>query len=180
MDKLRFFSLAFVGLLFSVGASAQRRKAALTKKVVPPANAFTIKGNIPGIKNGTKVSLRSQENDKRIEAECLSQGSTFVLKGTVRGTMLVQLQINDKPENAYKNGDFAQDRGGKFMIEPGVYTVSAAQYDSLPRNYDLYSVPMLKEKNVKIVGGKAQQQYQEWADATYDARLKAGTPRKKK
>lgn len=27
-------------------------------------------------------------------------------------------------------------------------------------------------KNLKIVGGKAQKQYQEWADATYDARLK--------
>ncbi len=172
MDKLSFFSLAFVGLLFSVGASAQRRKAAPTKKVVPPANAFTIKGNIPGIKNGTKVSLRSQENDKRIEAECLSQGSTFVLKGTVRGTMLVQLQISDKPANAYKDGEFEEDRGGKLMLESGVYTVSAAQYDSLPRNYDLYSVPMRKEKNVTIDGPKAQQQYQAWANATYAARLK--------
>lgn len=32
---------------------------------------------------------------------------------------------------------------------------------------------MVHEKNLKIVGGKAQQQYQEWADATYDARLNA-------
>ncbi len=172
MDKLSFFSLAFVGLLFSVGASAQHRKATPTKKVAPVAHNFIIKGNIPGIKNGTKVSLRSRENARDVQAECLTQGSAFVLKGVVKSPMLVQLQINDKPENAYKNGDFAQDRGGKFMLEPGVYTVSAAQYDSLPRNYDLYSVPMRKEKNVTIDGPKAQQQYQAWANATYAARLK--------
>ena len=57
------------------------------------------------------------------------------------------------------------------MLEPGNYQVSAACYDSIPRNYDMYGIPMLQEKNLKIVGGKAQQQYQEWADATYDTRL---------
>ncbi len=134
---------------------------------------FTIKGTIPGIKNGTKVSLRSQESGKRIEAECLSKGASFTLAGKVNGTLLVQLQIDDKPQNAYKQDEYAEDRGGKFMLEAGNYIVTAACFDSIARNYDLEEVAMVHEKNLRIVGGKAQQQYQEWADATFCVRLKA-------
>ena len=132
---------------------------------------FTIKGNIKGIKNGTKVSLRCRESGKYIEAQCLSQGSSFVLKGQVVGTMLVELSIDDKPQAAYGENDYAESRGGKFLLEAADYTVSAACFDSIPRNYDLDAVPMVHEKNLKIVGGKAQQQYQEWQDASYETRL---------
>ena len=51
------------------------------------SQSFTIKGTIPGVKNGTKVRLRAQENGKDIEAECLTKGSTFVLTGKVSGPM---------------------------------------------------------------------------------------------
>ncbi len=136
------------------------------------AQSFTIKGSIPGVKNGTKVKLRSLENGKDVEAECLTKGNTFVLTGNVDSPMLVQLQINDRPENSYKEGDYAEDRGGNFMLEAGEYTVSAACYDSIARNYDLMNPITSHEKNLKIAGGKAQRQYQEWADATYGARLK--------
>lgn len=57
------------------------------------------------------------------------------------------------------------------MLEAADYTVSAACFDSIPLNYSLTSGPMLHAKNLKIAGSKAQQQYQEWADATYDVRL---------
>jgi len=170
MINLKSLSRALAASLMAVGAFvpsfAQNAKAVASQP-------FTIKGNIPGVKNGTKVSLRSQESGRNIEAECLTKGSSFVLTGKVEGTMLVQLQINDKPESAYKENDFAEDRGGKFMLEATNYTVSAACFDSIARNYDFRNVTMVREKNLKIVGGKAQQQYQEWADATYDARLKA-------
>ena len=156
MKKTFFLTLA--ASMMAVGAWAQ---------------TFTIKGSIPGVKNGTKVSLRCKENDKDIDAECLTKGNTFVLTGKIEGTMLVELQINDRPESSYKEGDYADDRGGKFMLEAGNYTVSAVQYDSIARNYDMMLPVICHEKNLKIVGGKAQQQYQEWADATYDARLKA-------
>lgn len=157
-NNLKSLSLALAASLMAVGAYAQ---------------SFTIKGTIPGVKNGTKVRLRAQESGKNVEAECLTKGNSFVLTGKVASPMLVQLQINDRPENAYKEGEYPEDRGGKFMLEAGNYTVSAACFDSIARNYDLYSVPMVHEKNLKIVGGKAQQQYQEWADATFDVRLKA-------
>ena len=134
---------------------------------------FTIKGNIAGIKNGTKVYLRTKESGKNIEAQCLSKSSSFELKGSVKGTLLVQLCIDDKPQAAYTKDEYARDRGGNFMLEATQYTVSAACFDSIPLNYDLESVSMVHEKNLKIVGGKAQQQYQEWADATYDVRLQA-------
>lgn len=151
-------SLALAASFVAVGAFAQN---------------FTIKGTIPGIKNGTKVSLRCQENGKSIKAECLSKGASFALTGNVNGTLLVQLQINDKPLNEYRQDEYPQDRGGKFLLEAADYTVSAVCFDSIPLNYSLTSEPMLQEKNLRIVGGKAQQQYQEWADATYSARLKA-------
>lgn len=151
-------SLALAASFVAVGAFAQN---------------FTIKGTIPGIKNGTKVSLRCQENGKSIKAECLSKGASFALAGNVNGTILVQLQINDKPLNEYRQDEYPQDRGGKFLLEAADYTVSAVCFDSIPLNYSLTSEPMLQEKNLRIVGGKAQQQYQEWADATYKARLEA-------
>lgn len=151
-------SLALAAFFMAVGAFAQN---------------FTIKGTIPGIKNGTKVSLRCQENGKSIKAECLSKGASFALTGNVNGTLLVQLQINNKPLNEYRQDEYPQDRGGKFLLEAADYTVSAVCFDSIPLNYSLTSEPMLQEKNLRIVGGKAQQQYQEWADATYSARLKA-------
>lgn len=156
--KLLFnsLSLALAATFVAVGAFAQN---------------FTVKGTIPGIKNGTKVSLRCQENGKSISAECLSKGDTFILTGNVSGTLLVQLQIDDKPQSEYRQDEYPQDRGGNFMLEAADYTVSAACFDSIPLNYSLTSEPMLHAKNLKIAGSKAQQQYQEWADATYDVRL---------
>ncbi len=159
-QKIKLISLAVLASCMSWCAFAQSS-----------AQDFVIKGNIKGIKNGTKVALRSQEQGRYIQTECLSQGNSFVLKGKVEGTLLVQLCIDDKPKAEYKEQEYAEDRGGNFMLEPGNYQVSAACYDSIPRNYDMYGIPMLQEKNLKIVGGKAQQQYQEWADATYDTRL---------
>ena len=159
-QTIKNLSLVFVASWLMLGAFAQSS-----------AQDFVIKGNIKGIKNGTKVALRSQEQGRYIQTECLSQGNSFVLKGKVEGTLLVQLCIDDKPKAEYKEQEYAEDRGGNFMLEPGNYQVSAACYDSIPRNYDMYGIPMLQEKNLKIVGGKAQQQYQEWADATYETRL---------
>ena len=156
--KLLFNSLllALAATFVAVGAFAQN---------------FIVKGTIPGIKNGTKVSLRCQENGKSINAECLSKGDSFILTGNVSGTLLVQLQIDDKPLSEYRQDEYPQDRGGNFMLEAADYTVSAACFDSIPLNYSLTSEPMLHAKNLKIAGSKAQQQYQEWADATYDVRL---------
>lgn len=156
--KLLFnsLSLALAATFVAVGAFAQN---------------FTVKGTIPGIKNGTKVSLRCQENGKSINAECLSKGDSFILTGNVSGTLLVQLQIDDKPQSEYRQDEYPQDRGGNFMLEAADYTVSAACFDSIPLNYSLTSEPMLHAKNLKIAGSKAQQQYQEWADATYDVCL---------
>nr|WP_287897004.1 TlpA disulfide reductase family protein [Prevotella sp.] len=165
MKSIRFFyslSCALAASLMAVSAFSQTAN-----------QVFTIKGNIPGIKNGTKVSLKSQENGKDIQAECMSQGSSFLLTGKVSGTIWVQLKIDDKPQNEYHQDEFSRDRGGDFMLEAADYTVSATCFDSIPLNYDYRNVTMVREKNLKIVGGKAQQQYQEWADATYDARLKA-------
>lgn len=156
---IKNISLAFAVSCLSLGVFAQCA-----------SQDFTIKGTIPGVKNGTQVKLKSQESGKYIETECLTQGSSFTLKGKVNGTLLVQLCIDDKPKASYTENDYARDRGGKLMLEAGNYTVSAACFDSLALNYDLETVPMVHEMNMKVVGGKAQQQYQEWATATFEAR----------
>ena len=95
-------------VLLMMGSTAQAQTAITVNGQVVGAFAqssaqdFVIKGNIKGIKNGTKVALRSKESGKYIEAECLSQGNSFVLKGKVEGTLLVQLCIDDKPKAEYK------------------------------------------------------------------------------
>ena len=170
MNNLNSLSRALAASLLTVGALVP---SLAQNAQVEFGQLFTIKGNIPGVKNGTKVHLRSYENGRSLEAECLTKGSSFVLSGKVNGTMLVQFQINDKPESAYQDNDIPKYRGGMFMLEPASYTVSAVCFDSIALNYDFRNVTMVREKNLKIVGGKAQKQYQEWADATYDARLKA-------
>ena len=162
LTLFKSLSCALAASMMAVGAMAQSAN-----------RTFTVKGTIPGIKNGTKVSLRCQESGKTIEAECLSKGASFALTGNVNGTLLVQLQIDDKPQNEYLQNEYPRDRGGNFMLEAADYTVGAACIDSVPLNNSLTSEPMLQEKNLRIVGGKAQHQYQEWADATYKARLEA-------
>lgn len=135
------------------------------------AQSFTVKGNIKGIKNGTKVSLRSRENGKQITCSTLSKGSAFELKGTVKSPMLVEIEISDKPQSEYKQGDYPEDRGVKFMLENANYTVSAACMDSVPRNFIMDGTALPQLPNVTINGGEAQRQYQEWFKTTYPQQL---------
>ena len=138
------------------------------------ASSFSVSGDIPGIKDGTRVSLVCREQGKEMEkVTCLTKGSSFRLTGRVDGTALVELRINDKPEAAYGKGDYPNDHGTQFLLENADYTVTAACFDSIPLNYGYDKVPLRMARNVRIEGGEAQRQYNEWAEATYDARLAA-------
>lgn len=138
------------------------------------ASSFTVTGDIPGVKDGTKVSLRCREEGKRMEeVSCLTKGGSFKLTGKVDGPVLVELRINDKPEASYQKGDYPLDRGAQFMLENAAYTVKATCYDSIPLNYSYDGVPLRQAHHIQIEGGEAQRQYNEWASATYDARLNA-------
>ena len=83
------------------------------------AQNYNVKGIIPGLRRGTKVSLRSLEQDRKIDAECTADDNTFVLSGTVQSPMLVELRINDKPDYEYKEDEYPKTRGTKFMLVKG-------------------------------------------------------------
>ena len=56
LTLFKSLSCALAASMMAVGAMAQSAN-----------RTFTVKGTIPGIKNGTKVSLRCQESGKTIE-----------------------------------------------------------------------------------------------------------------
>ncbi len=150
------FSLALVATMVAMGAFAQ---------------SFTVKGTIKGIKNGTKVTLRSEESGRRIDFHSLSKGSTFVITGSVESPLLTSIEIGDKPESEYKQDDYPENRGIRFMLENADYTVSAACIDSVPHTYAVEEALLLKTPNMTIQGGEAQRQYMEWFQTTYKEQL---------
>lgn len=137
------------------------------------AQNYNVKGIIPGLRRGTKVSLRSLEQDRKIDAKCTADDNTFVLSGTVQSPMLVELRINDKPDYEYKEDEYPKTRGTKFMLEGTDYSVSATHFDSIPFNISLTESLLKNAGHIKVEGGEVQRQYREWEDATYQLRLEA-------
>lgn len=150
------FSLALIASMVAMGAFAQ---------------SFTVKGTIKGIKDGTKVTLHSEESGRRIDFQTLSKDSSFVITGNVESPLLATIEISDKPESEYKKEDYPENRGIRFMLENADYTVSAACIDSVPRTYAVEEALLLKTPNMSIEGGEAQRQYMEWFEATYKQQL---------
>ena len=111
--------------------------AAVAASIATSATAqnFKEKGFIPGMRRGTMVQLRSAEQGRDIEAECLSDDGVFVLTGKVESPVLVELRINGKPESEYKEDEFKETFGAQFMLEGADYSVNATHLDSIPRNY---------------------------------------------
>ena len=150
------FSFALVAMVLATGAFAQ---------------SFTVKGTIKGIKDGTKVTLRGKEQGMRVEYSALTQGSTFVVKGSVKSPVRVRIEISDKPDSEYKKDEYPETRGIPFMLENADYTVEAASIDSVPYTYSMKGGLLSKTPNMTIRGGEAQRQYMEWFDTTYKLQL---------
>ncbi|MGM9733466.1 MAG: thioredoxin-like domain-containing protein [Prevotella sp.] len=149
--------------------------AAVAASIATTATAqnFKVKGFIPGMRRGTMVQLRSAEQGRNIEAECLSDDGVFVLTGKVESPMLVELRINGKPESEYKEDEFKESYGTQFMLEGADYSVNATHLDSIPRNYSPTESLLAGARHIKIIGGEAQRQYSEWEETTYPVRLDA-------
>jgi thiol-disulfide isomerase/thioredoxin len=138
------------------------------------AQQFSLSGNIKGIKNGTMVKVVCSEGGNHYDiAKCLSKGSSFKLVGHVNGPTLVELSIDDKPMISYKKDEFHEPRGVVMMMDNVVNTISAACYDSIPKNWEMYDTPLHKIKNVVIKGGIIQQQYNEFKNYIYKEELEA-------
>lgn len=139
------------------------------------AQTFTVSGTIPGMKRGTRVALRSAEQRRDIDFQCLSDGESFTISGSVESPVLVELRIDDKPAADYAEGEHPEERGTRFMLEGTAYQVSTHHLDSLPLVYSPTEPLLPKARNISIVGGEVQRQYTEWADATYSLRLASET-----
>ncbi|MGN0280861.1 MAG: TlpA family protein disulfide reductase [Prevotella sp.] len=137
------------------------------------AQSFTVKGNIPGMRKGTRVALRSAEHGRNVDVHCLSDDEHFEMTGTIESPLLVELHISEKPEAEYREGEYKTTRGTRFMLEATVYQVEAEHIDSLPLNYSPTELLLPKTKHIRVNGGEAQRQYLEWEEATRCQRIEA-------
>lgn len=131
------------------------------------AGGFTLTGNVPGIKSGTKIELVSREHGRfGTLAETLSADGSFTLTGEVPSPTLSELRILQPDSDA-------MDQAITLMVENVPMTVSAAHIDSIPPSFYFGSKELKREKNVTVTGGRAQQEYAEYKAAMLPAEIAA-------
>ncbi|MBD5333937.1 MAG: AhpC/TSA family protein [Bacteroides sp.] len=131
------------------------------------AGGFTLTGNIPGLKAGTKVELVSRESGRGgTLAETTATDGAFVLTGEVPSPTISEIRIsNPKPESI--------DKGVSIMVENVPMTISAAHIDSIPPTFYFGSHELKREKNVTVTGGQAQKEYAEYKAAMLPSSIAA-------
>lgn len=125
---------------------------------------FTITGTIPGLEAGEKVSLRSQGRDMNVRIDTVAGDGTFVIKGVAEQPFLGE--INIEHQGANKMG-----KAISLMVENGVITVEAAHVDSLAPSWYTGGEGKMKERNVTVKGGRAQQEYAEYQEFMFPYEL---------
>ena len=134
--------------------------AALFGLCASAADGYTIRGIVPGLKSGAEVSLQGRDTYKdRDLGDTIAQDGSFVLRGSVESPTIARIRIVIPGE---ESGAFAIP----LMVENAEYTVVAEALDSLPPSSYHGRRGRLLENRVKISGGEAQRQYQEYRDAT--------------
>lgn len=153
--------------------AAQKTASAQPQAATPSPRPFTVRVAIPGLTANCDAKLEAvngYDRDDLATAKTTAGALTFA--GTIATPTLVQLSINDRP--SYGDHEYPEDRGARFYIEPGVTTtVTAAAFDSLPRNYEMGATPLRLEPMVHVTGGPVQQHYQEYRSYIYAADLAA-------
>ncbi|MCM1347018.1 MAG: TlpA family protein disulfide reductase [Bacteroides sp.] len=138
----------------------------LMTAVAATAQNFTVTATVPGMAQGCKVELRTE--DEEVLAETLTDDGGFVLRGSVERPLLAELCVYDKP--VYQDGEIPEERGVRLMVESNAdITLKAACIDSIPLLYELGGSPLFLEPCVHVEGGQAQRHYQEWRDWIYNA-----------
>lgn len=125
-----------------------------------PRTTFKITGEVPGLKEGTRVKLRgSEHNFNDSIAGCLAADGTFILEGSVDAPVVCELQFFIDEDDL--------ERSVYMMVENTDLTVNAANIDSIPRSFYFGADGKRLEHNVTISGGEAQRQYAEYQNAVY-------------
>ena len=149
---VKTIAISLMATAFSVSANAQ---------------GFTIKGNIKGVKDGTRVTLRFRDDGAPENVETLTKGGSFELKGTVKSPMMTTIEIDDRPKSELCDTVYSYPHGVNFILENTSYTVSAACFDSIPQCMAVRDAVLPKYPNVTVKGGKAQEQYEEWMKTNF-------------
>ena len=137
--------------------------AVVCTAVASASDGFSIKGEIPGLKAGTKVELLSKERDGHGSlAEAVATDGAFVLTGSVKSPSICELRIDVSNED----GNML-DRSFRLMVENIPMTVSAAHLDSVPPGFYFGTGGLMMEKNVSITGGQAQKEFAEFNEAMF-------------
>lgn len=122
------------------------------------SSSFTINGKIPGLKAGYEVKLTDIEYGRRKTiATTTSTDGGFRLEGSVASPTLCWLDINGENFDAHKQFD--------LMVEQGTTDITANHIDSLPPSFTVTTDKLLKERNLSVAGGKAQQEFAEYRAA---------------
>ena len=118
---------------------------------------FTLKGNVPGLPAGTRISLVSEGGRRSVIAETEAAGDSFILTGNVGSPMLCELRFDDPDPQT-------MDKGISFMVEDTGMSFSATAYKDMPNGFFVGTGGLDMMKNVEVKGGKAQEEYQEYLD----------------
>jgi thiol-disulfide isomerase/thioredoxin len=123
---------------------------------------FVITANIAGMKDGVEVRLYNQEHGNRDLATTHVKNHAFRLVGKVVSPTLCKLEIDDVKPAGYQ-GVLPPKRGISLFVENVNIKVSASDFGSIPLIFpEGKENSLLKELNVKVVGGTAQKQYSEY------------------
>ncbi len=134
------------------------------------AQHFSLSGRFPGLVDGAKVSvILSEANNHETVAKGVVKDGAFTVSGHLAKPTVCTLKIDDRVPN--DDQDYPESRGTDFMADNVAMTVTVACFDSIPLIWEFGGVPMLHEKNVRVSGGKFQQEYQQWRDAVYAKNL---------
>ncbi len=132
---------------------------------------FSVSVNIPGIPQGYVVSVDPNIQRAPIVSILADGSQDLMLKGTVNRPTVALLRIAP-PEGSGDSGT-KPTREMRFLLEPGLTQIAAAHLDSVPVDYEMTSSPLFKEHNIRIRGGRGQEQFQQWRDFIFEAELNA-------
>lgn len=143
--------------------------------ILSAQNKFTIKGHVPGVKEGSIVRLINIENSYshgEEMARSICKNDSFTLQGNVKFPTLCRISI--QLERKYDDGTpYQTETETLVMVENVPMNMEAIHIDSLPLTYEFRHSPLEKEMNATVLGGKAQREFSAYRNLLHTPELQA-------
>lgn len=129
-----------------------------------PADRYIVEGTIDNAPDGYQAVMFDTEHRDGISDTAMIRNGRFRFEGVVEAPTICEVRIEspDKEE---------RDRAFAFMLDNGVTEIYAPAVDSIPAGWYTGGEQKMLEKCVKIKGGKAQTEYQEYCDYMFPYEL---------